>query len=181
MYREYFDSKIKPHVDGKFIEYIGEADLATKNELLGNARAMLFPIQWNEPFGLVMIEAMAKGTPVIAFPGGAVSEVVREGVSGHICKSMEDMVESVRELDGRFDPATVRKYAADNFSVGRMVSEYIDLYSEIVVEKRTPRSLNRLSPVEFVPEPELASALQATLDSDIASLTDEPEEPQAVA
>jgi hypothetical protein len=94
---------------------------------------------------------------------------------------MEDMVESVRELEGQFEPATVRKYAADNFSVTRMVREYIDLYSEIVGEKRTPRSLGRLSPVEFVPEPELASTLQATLDSDIANLTDEPEEPQAVA
>ncbi len=73
---------IKPHIDGKFIEYIGEADLAAKNELLGNSLAMLFPIQWNEPFGLVMIEAMACGTPVLALPGGAVEEVVCDGISG---------------------------------------------------------------------------------------------------
>ena len=67
MFREYFQSRIKPHIDGKFIEYIGEADLAMKNELLGNSMAMLFPIEWDEPFGLVMLESMATGTPVIAF------------------------------------------------------------------------------------------------------------------
>ena len=76
---------IKPHIDGKFIEYVGEVDLAAKNELLGNSLAMLFPIQWNEPFGLVMIEAMACGTPVLALPGGAVEEVVRDGISGFVC------------------------------------------------------------------------------------------------
>ncbi len=88
IFKDYFDSQIKPHIDGKFIEYVGEADLATKNELLGNATAMLFPIQWNEPFGLVMIEAMACGTPVLALPGGAVEEVVRDGISGHVCRSI---------------------------------------------------------------------------------------------
>jgi glycosyltransferase involved in cell wall biosynthesis len=184
MYREYFESKIKPHLDGKFIEYVGEADLASKNELLGNARAMLFPIQWNEPFGLVMIESMAKGTPVLAFPGGAVGEVVNEGVSGHICNSVEDMVESIRELDGRFDPVAVRKYAAENFSVDRMVNEYADLYREIGLAKgRTvPRQFGkRPSSVEFLPAPALESALQATLDSDVMTLNDEPEEPQAIA
>ena len=75
IFQDYFDTQIKPHIDGKFIEYVGEADLAAKNELLGNSLAMLFPIQWNEPFGLVMIEAMACGTPVLALPGGAVEEV----------------------------------------------------------------------------------------------------------
>ncbi len=82
MFREYFNSRVRPHLDGKFIEYIGEADLALKNELLGNSMAMLFPIEWDEPFGLVMVEAMATGTPVIAFPGGSVAEIVRDGVSG---------------------------------------------------------------------------------------------------
>jgi glycosyltransferase involved in cell wall biosynthesis len=179
MYREYFETQIKPKLDGKFIEYIGEADLAAKNELLGNARAMLFPIQWNEPFGLVMIEAMAKGTPVIAFPGGAVNEVVAEGVSGHICNSLEEMVESVRELDGRFDPVKVRAYASENFSLGHMVSEYIELYRQILRSsgKRSPRSLGSLPAVEFIPEP----ALQSALDRDVLPLNDEPDEPQAVA
>jgi glycosyltransferase involved in cell wall biosynthesis len=177
MYREYFDTQIKPKLDGNFIEYVGEADLAAKNELLGNARAMLFPIQWNEPFGLVMIEAMAKGTPVIALPGGAVQEVVSEGVSGHICQSVEEMVQSVRELGGRFDPASVQRYAAENFSVERMVQEYADLYREIE-NTRKNSSRSTLSTIEFVPEPSLESALNASLEM---SLTDEPEEPKAVA
>jgi glycosyltransferase involved in cell wall biosynthesis len=183
IFRDYYESQIKPKVDGKFIEYIGEADLATKNELLGNARAMLFPIQWNEPFGLVMIESMAKGTPVIAFPGGAVPEVVKNGVSGQVCHSIDEMVQAVRELDGRFDPTQVRKYAEDNFSVERMVREYGELYKQIESrwEKRPQRSVTELSAVEFVPEPALNAALKASLDEDMLPLTDEPEEPQAVA
>jgi glycosyltransferase involved in cell wall biosynthesis len=72
IFQDYFDTMVKPHIDGKFIEYVGEVDLPAKNELLGNSLAMLFPIQWNEPFGLVMIEAMACGTPVLALPGGSV-------------------------------------------------------------------------------------------------------------
>ncbi len=87
IFQDYFDREVKPHIDGKFIEYVGEADLENKNELLGNSLAMLFPIQWNEPFGLVMIEAMACGTPVLALPGGAVEEVVCDGISGFVCQS----------------------------------------------------------------------------------------------
>ena len=83
-FREYFERKVKPQLDGKLVEYIGPADLAAKNELLGNSLAMLFPIQWNEPFGLVMAAAMACGTPVLASPGGSVPEVVQNGVSGYI-------------------------------------------------------------------------------------------------
>src|SRR5690349_20565576 len=93
MYESYFESEIKPQIDGCFIEYIGEADLAAKNELLGNSLAMLFPIQWNEPFGLVMIEAMACGTPVVGLKHGSVPEVVRNEVSGFVCETVEEMVE----------------------------------------------------------------------------------------
>ena len=96
LFRNYFESQVKPHLDGRFIEYIGEADAAAKNELLGNSMAMLFPIQWNEPFGFVMIEAMACGTPVIALKGGSVPEVVRNDVSGYICDNVEQMAERIR-------------------------------------------------------------------------------------
>src|SRR5207245_10513606 len=74
IYRNYFEAKIKPELDGKFIEYVGLADLKSKNELLGNSLAMLFPIKWNEPFGLVMVEAMACGTAVLSLSGGSVVE-----------------------------------------------------------------------------------------------------------
>lgn len=130
MYREYFDACVKPHLDGKFIEYLGEADLALKNELLGNSMAMLFPIEWDEPFGLVMVEAMAAGTPVIAFAGGSVAEVVRDGISGFVCSSVEDAVARVRQVDA-IKPAAIRAYAQQYFSVERMVQDYLALYREL--------------------------------------------------
>jgi glycosyltransferase involved in cell wall biosynthesis len=129
-FREYFESKIRPKIDGKLVEYIGPADLQAKNELLGNSMAMLFPIQWNEPFGLVMVEAMACGTPVIALPGGSVPEVVVEGVSGHVCRSIREMTRCIRDL--HIKPADVRRYVEDNFSVEVMVQKYINLYQEIL-------------------------------------------------
>jgi glycosyltransferase involved in cell wall biosynthesis len=127
-FREYFESKIRPKIDGKLVEYIGPADLQAKNELLGNSMAMLFPIQWNEPFGLVMVEAMACGTPVIALPGGSVPEVVVEGVSGHVCRSIREMTRCIRDLNTK--PADVRRYVEENFSVEVMVRKYLNLYQE---------------------------------------------------
>jgi glycosyltransferase involved in cell wall biosynthesis len=127
-FREYFEKKIRPKIDGKSVEYIGPADLQAKNELLGNSLAMLFPIQWNEPFGLVMVEAMACGTPVVALPGGSVPEVVVEGVSGHICRSIREMTSCIRNLN--IKPADVRRYVEENFSVEVMVRKYLQLYQE---------------------------------------------------
>ena len=127
-HRAYFESKIKPHLDGNLVEYVGAANLEAKNELLGNSMAMLFPIQWKEPFGLVMLEAMACGTPVLAMPGGSVSEVVREGVSGYICRSVREMANRVTNLG--IQPATARRYVEENFSIEKMVGEYITLYKE---------------------------------------------------
>jgi glycosyltransferase involved in cell wall biosynthesis len=120
-------------VDGNFIEYIGPADLKAKNELLGNSMAMLFPIQWNEPFGLVMVEAMACGTPVLALPGGSVPEIVRDGVSGYLCRSVKEMVKRIPEL--RLSPASIRRYVEENFSLEKMVEQYATLYSEIISER----------------------------------------------
>lgn len=132
MYREYFERKIRPQIDGRLVDYIGLADLQAKNELLGNSMAMLFPIQWNEPFGLVMVEAMACGTPVLAMPGGSVPEVVREGLSGHICRTVVQMSKRVRELN--FSPRAVRQYVEENFSIERMAREYAGVYNKIVAE-----------------------------------------------
>lgn len=132
LFRSYFESQIKPHIDGKLIEYVGEADLALKNELLGSAMAMLFPIQWNEPFGLVMIEAMATGTPVLALPGGAVSEVIADGVSGFVCDSVDDMVAKADLVPSTFNPFVVRRYTEKNFSADRMAAEYAAVYEEML-------------------------------------------------
>jgi glycosyltransferase involved in cell wall biosynthesis len=136
-FQDYFDTQIKPKVDGKFIEYIGEADLAAKNELLGNSMAMLFPIQWDEPFGLVMIEAMACGTPVLALPGGSVPEIVKDGISGYVCRSVEELADRAREIkEGNTISATsVREFVRENFSLDAMVSTYLDLYAEVIPPK----------------------------------------------
>jgi len=134
VFKEYFEHEIAPHVDGKFIEFIGEVDLEGKNALLGGALALLFPIQWNEPFGLVMIEAMACGTPVLALPGGSVPEVVREGVSGHVGNSVEELITHARNL--KFDPEKVRGYAEENFSVEAMAGKYLELYEEVINDRK---------------------------------------------
>ncbi len=137
IYQDYFDRQVKPHLDGRFIEYVGEVDLAGKNELLGASQAMLFPIQWDEPFGLVMIEAMACGTPVLALPGGSVPEVVRDGVSGYCCSTPQEMAERARNLPGQFRPVRVRQYCQQYFSVERMVADYLGLYQEMIGEEGT--------------------------------------------
>jgi glycosyltransferase involved in cell wall biosynthesis len=118
-------------VDGKFIEYVGEADLAEKNELLGNSLALLFPIEWDEPFGLVIIEAMACGAPVLAFPNGSAPEIVKDGVSGYLCNSVEQMARRAK-LCEKFNAGEVRSYVATNFSLQKMVNQYVELYSELL-------------------------------------------------
>jgi glycosyltransferase involved in cell wall biosynthesis len=131
--KDYFEKMIRPQVDGKLVEYVGPADLAAKNELLGHSMAMLFPIQWQEPFGLVMVEAMACGTPVLAMPGGSVPEVVKDGVSGYVCRSVRDMAKRAQNL--KFDPATVRRYVEEHFSVEKMAREYAALYRAALNEQ----------------------------------------------
>lgn len=130
IYRSYWESEIKPHIDGRFIEYVGDVGLEEKNELLGNSMAMLFPIQWDEPFGLVMVEAMACGTPVLAMPGGSVKEVVKENISGRISTSVDELARYAKDLS--CDPAEVRQYAEQYFSRERMAQDYIELYAEMI-------------------------------------------------
>jgi glycosyltransferase involved in cell wall biosynthesis len=127
VFRDYWEQQVRPLIDGDQIEYIGEADFATKNMLLSRARALLFPIQWEEPFGLVMIEAMACGTPVLALPGGAVAEVVRDGINGWICRDVVEMAARVRSPD--VQPAACRTFAVERFSIRRMADQYLDVYA----------------------------------------------------
>jgi glycosyltransferase involved in cell wall biosynthesis len=130
VFQNYWDDQVKPRIDGECVEYVGEADHPLKCELLGRARALLFPIQWNEPFGLVMIEAMACGTPVLAFSGGAVEEVVADGTSGWICADAVDM--AARIVAPGIAAASCRQWATERFSAGRMVDDYIDIYESVV-------------------------------------------------
>jgi glycosyltransferase involved in cell wall biosynthesis len=130
VYKDYWETMVKPHVDGKFIEYIGEVGLKDKATLLSNSLATLFPVQWDEPFGLVMIEAMACGTPVLALPGGSVAEVVKEGVSGNVRNTAAELAGCVHSLD--IPARVIRGYMEDFFSAQRMTRDYINLYSEIL-------------------------------------------------
>lgn len=142
MFRSYYEEMIAPHIDGRFIEYVGEADLQAKNELLGNARALLFPIQWDEPFGLVMIEALACGTPVFGFARGSVPEVIQPGLSGEISMDVAQMAEQLRNMKN-FHAQSIRQYLERNFSMEAMTRKYIELYREVtgISEARTPRVL----------------------------------------
>src|SRR5579862_4674759 len=134
VFRDYWESQVLPHIDGRDIEYVGEADFDAKNALLSRARACLFPIDWDEPFGLVMIESMACGTPVLALPGGSVPEVVRDGVSGWVCGGVDEMAARIASLD--VTPASCRSWVEQHFSVDRMVSRYVDFYQRLIARPR---------------------------------------------
>jgi glycosyltransferase involved in cell wall biosynthesis len=135
VFKEYWEQQVAPSVDGDQAEYIGEADFATKNTLLSNARALLFPIQWEEPFGLVLIEAMACGTPVLAFAGGAVEEIVRDGVNGWICSDVDDMARRIQSLE--ITPDACRSFVEANFSIARMADDYLEVYARTIEELKT--------------------------------------------
>jgi hypothetical protein len=124
--QEYFNQFVAPHLNSK-IEYLGEVTHGEKVELLQNARATLFPIEWEEPFGLVMIESMACGTPVIATRWGAVAEVIEHGRSGIIVDDYRIMPAALEEAD-RLDPMECRRYAEQRFAPERMVADYVRAY-----------------------------------------------------
>ena len=124
--RRYFAELVEPHL-GERIEYLGEVTHGEKVELLQNARATLFPIEWEEPFGLVMIESMACGTPVIATRHGAVPEVIEHGRSGVIVDDYREMPAALEAAD-RLDPVECRRYVEERFSVERMVADYVGAY-----------------------------------------------------
>jgi glycosyltransferase involved in cell wall biosynthesis len=129
--RDYFEARIAPLLDHPLIDYIGEIGDEQKSEFLGNARALLFPIDWPEPFGLVMIEAMACGTPVIAWNRGSVPEVVDHGVTGYIVDSEEEAVAALRNME-QIDRRTVRAVFERRFDARTMARSYLDLYARLV-------------------------------------------------
>ena len=128
--RQYFEDRIRPHL-GNGIEYVGEVDFNTKAELLGGARALLNPIQWDEPFGLVMIEALAAGTPVIASPRGAAPEIVEDGSSGFLCQTVDEAVRAVGSI-AEIDRLACRDRVRRLFSAERMTNDYEQLYKSLV-------------------------------------------------
>jgi glycosyltransferase involved in cell wall biosynthesis len=130
---EYFDAEIRPRLSPE-VAYVGEVGGSAKKTLLSRARCLLFPIQWGEPFGLVMIEAMACGLPVIAFPGGSVEEIVEDGLSGFIVETIEGATAAVRHLD-RIDRRICRERFERRFSVRRMASQYVDVYRALAARR----------------------------------------------
>jgi len=124
---QYFDEFVRPHL-GPTIEYLGEVTHGERVELLQDARATLFPIEWEEPFGLVMIESMACGTPVIATRWGAVPEVIEHGRSGIVVDDYREMAGALEAAD-RLEPLELRRYAEERFAPERMVADYVRAYS----------------------------------------------------
>jgi glycosyltransferase involved in cell wall biosynthesis len=145
--QDYFDAVIKPMLDPPLVEFVGEIGGKAKEEFLGKAFALLFPIDWPEPFGLVMIEAMACGTPVIAWDRGAVPEIIEDGVTGFIVNSIDEAVDAISRLPTlRRD--IVRSTFERRFSASTMAGKYVELYRHLL-------------PCEGVPAPQ-RSAVAAT-------------------
>lgn len=132
--QDYFEARIKPLLNHPLIEFIGEIGSSEKAEFLGNAAALLFPIEWPEPFGLVMIESMACGTPVIAYPFGSVPEIVAEGVCGFLVRNIDQAVHAVTRLPD-IDREACRKHFELNFCDTRMMTDYLSIYQQLVHSK----------------------------------------------
>ncbi|GAB2449482.1 glycosyltransferase family 4 protein [Streptosporangium sandarakinum] len=130
--RDYFAEHVAPRL-GADAEYVGEADAVGKRELLAAAHCLLFPVLWEEPFGMVMIEAMACGTPVVAFGRGAVPEVVADGVTGFVLDRPEELPEAI-EAAGKLDPHACRSHVADHFGVEAMAAGYERVYRKVIAE-----------------------------------------------
>jgi glycosyltransferase involved in cell wall biosynthesis len=127
----YFRSEIAPLLDQPGIEFVGEIDERRKSRFLGDARALLFPIDWPEPFGLVMVEAMACGTPVLAFRHGSVPEVVEDGITGYVVESVEEAICKLGRLLA-LDRGRVRRRFEQRFTADRMAQGYLKVYARLV-------------------------------------------------
>ncbi|MEO6579371.1 MAG: glycosyltransferase family 4 protein [Candidatus Limnocylindria bacterium] len=132
--QSYFEENIEPLLGHHHVEWVGEVAGQDKADLLRNAAALVFPIDWAEPFGLVMIEAMACGTPVIAYRSGSVPEVIDDGVSGFIVESIDQSADAVRRV-GELDRRMVRATFEQRFTAGRMTRDYVRVYERLIGER----------------------------------------------
>jgi glycosyltransferase involved in cell wall biosynthesis len=143
---EYFESAIKPLLDHPLVEFVGEIGYPDKNDFLGDAIALLFPINWSEPFGLVMMESIACGTPVIAYPRGSVPEVIEEGVSGFLAHNVEQAVKAVKRIS-QIDRRRCRQRFEERFTATRMCNDYLALYERLVNGQSEPIAVTDGVPV----------------------------------
>lgn len=132
--KAYFQELVKPHIDGEQIEYLGEANHIQKNTIMGNAIATLFPITWREPFGLVMIESMASGTPVVAMHLGATEEVIVDGKTGFLCDNIQECIYAIDKIE-TLNRYSCRQYVENNFSYQKMTDSYEAVYQNIITAK----------------------------------------------
>ncbi|RMH38111.1 MAG: glycosyltransferase family 4 protein [Nitrospirae bacterium] len=135
--QQYFEAVVKPLLRDPLIEYVGEIGEGEKNEFLGKANALLFPSDWPEPFGLVMIESLACGTPVIAYHRGSVPEVLTHGETGYIVESFDEAVRAVEQID-RVSRRRCREVFEQRFSVSRMAAGYLSIYQSLLSEQLQP-------------------------------------------
>ncbi len=138
---EFFDRQVAPHIDGQQVTFFGEVSQAFKRALIGYATATLFPITWPEPFGLVMAESMAGGTPVIAMAMGSAPEVVVNSKTGFLCHSVEDCVEAVAQIQS-INRQSCRDHVTLNFGVGRMADGYEAVYRGLLGDRQNPALKN---------------------------------------
>ncbi len=141
---EYYEHTIKPYIDGERVKYVGPVNMEEKVDLLSRAKAFLNPITWEEPFGMVMIEAMAVGCPVIAFARGAAPEIVAHKKSGYLVHDKEEMIQSIRKIDA-LDRHAVRAHVVQNFSVGSMADKYMRIYMKVRSSALLRSSLPKIS------------------------------------
>jgi glycosyltransferase involved in cell wall biosynthesis len=132
---EYFKNEIEPHVDGEFIKYIGSVGKGEKEGVLMNAYALLHPINFNEPFGLSIIEAMACGTPVIAFKKGSMPELILDGVTGYLTEDQHEIVKKLENIP-KLDRRNCRKWVEEKFTQERMVKDYLRVYEKILAMQK---------------------------------------------
>jgi len=166
--REYFKCEIEPLLDHPLIEFVGEIGDSKKNEFLGGALALLFPVDWPEPFGLVMIEAMAAGTPVIAWRQGSVPEVIDDGVSGLIVSSLDEAVRAVQQVRG-IDRKGVRNRFEERFTAARMAADYVAAFEELLNRGNLRSSSTR------IPSPRLQPPPRETHELGCGVLPDQPQ------
>ena len=154
----YFRETIAPLLKTPGVEFIGEIDDRSKAKFLGEARALLFPIDWPEPFGLALIESMACGTPVMAFHCGAVNEIIDEGVTGHVVESVEEAIGAVPQVVA-LDRRAVRRRFEQRFTAARMASDYVKTYRALLAK---PAQRPRDTKVIAMPPGRTASAGNGT-------------------
>ncbi|MCF6238569.1 MAG: glycosyltransferase [Candidatus Marinimicrobia bacterium] len=127
----YYEREVEPHLDTNGISYVGSVGPEKRDELLRNAHVLLHLINFNEPFGLSVVEAMACGTPVIAFDRGSMPELIRNGLNGYLVRTVDDAIDAVRKIDD-IDRLACRRFVEENFSIERMVNDYLQVYEQIL-------------------------------------------------